>query len=199
VRLFVPLVLVAVLLPGCFILVTEPLSDPDNAELEKELLGKWQLDKNELWEIDSPVVKANPKGLMRARGHNPVNGRQLTYWFFTTKIGKDTYMTMCVDPGPGGGDSPDFRKEGEFKKWNKGDNRGYLICRYVLDGDKLTVYGLSEGKEEVMENLMQAKKIEGKTFKTFKTPPEWLAKYLKESGPQTLYDGTGGEYRRVKK
>jgi hypothetical protein len=105
--LFVPLCLIVVLLAGCNVRVTEPLSDPDKAEPDKRLLGTWQWGLSRM-EIDSPAVKGNPKrlGLMRidspaVKGHpkglmrSVYNGFDPTgLWFFTTTIGKHTYGTI---------------------------------------------------------------------------------------------------------
>ena len=192
VLLFVPLCLIAVLLPGCFS-VTEPLSDPDKAEPDKRLLGKWQRgDEIKRCEIDSPAVKGNPKGLMRAVYDGQVDDPKNAFWFFITTIGKDTYATIYLEPC----DEPkfaDFRKEGAFEKWNKGNDRRYYIFRYVLDGDKLTV---DLGDKEGMKKLLKV--VGNQDF--FKTPPAWLAACLEKSGPQTLYNGTNvQEWRRPKK
>jgi hypothetical protein len=134
---------------------------------------------------------------MRLKGQEEERG----YWFFTTKIGKDTYMTLYVEgPASRSVDFSDFREEGAFKKWNEKEDREYFICRYVLDGDKLTV---DAGSVVVMDKLTKAEKIGVEPhhpFTYFKTPPGWLAKYLKENGPKTLYDGTmKWEFRRPKK
>jgi hypothetical protein len=189
-----PLVLVAVLLPGC-VPVTEPLSDPDKAEPDKRLLGQWQRgDESQRCEIDSPPVKGNPKGLMRAVYDGRADDPKNAFWFFTTTIGKDSYATIYLE-ARGELEFADFHKEGAFEKWNKGNDRRYFIFRYVLDGDKLTVDG---GDKEAMKKLMEAEKIEGMPY--FKTPPGWLATYLEKSGPQTLYNGTNvQEWRRPKK
>jgi len=194
VPLLVPLVLVIVLLPGCWVRVTEPLSDPDKAEPDEGLLGKWSDDL----EIDIPAVKGNPKWLMRAKeSRKEVNETDRNFWFFTTKIGKHTYMTFYVE-ALGDSTPADFSKEGAFKEWNEKKDRAYCIYRYVLDRDKLTVDG---GSEVAVKKLMQVEGI-GQSERTgyFKTPKDWLAKYLKESGPETIYDGTNvQELRRAKK
>ena len=194
VLLFIPLCLIAVLLPGC-VPVREPLSDPDKAEPDKRLLGKWQrVDKIQRYEIDSPAVKGNPKGLMRTVYDGQADDPKNAFWFFTTTIGKHTYATVYLAPRDNL-EFANFRKEGAFQEWNKGKDRRYFIFRYVLDGDKLTVDG---GDKEAMKKLMQAEKIEGMPY--FKTPPGWLAKYLEKSGPKTLYNGTNvQEWRRQKK
>jgi hypothetical protein len=199
VLLFVPLCLIAVLLPGC-VPVTEPLSDPDKAEPDKRLLGKWQRgDEIQCCEIDSPAVKGNPKGLMRAVYDGRADDPQNAFWFFTTMIGKHTYATSYLEPGEAL-KCADFRKEGAFEKWNKGKDRRYFIFRFMLDGDKLTV---DFGDKQAMTKLMQAEKIEGMDIKRmlyFKTPPGWLAKYLEKSGPEPLYKGADVQkWQREKK
>ena len=195
---FVTLCLVAVLLPGC-VPVREPLSDAGKAEQDKGLLGKWHrvnFTCDETYEIESPAVKGNPKGLMRAVYDGRADDPRNAFWFFTTTIGKHTYATFYLKPlDKDKVEFADFRKEGAFEKWNKGYDRRYWIFVYVLDGDKLTVDG---GDDEAMKKLMQAEKIEGMPY--FKTPPGWLAKYLEKSGPKTLYNGTNvQEWRRPKK
>jgi hypothetical protein len=183
----VSLVLVAVLLPGCCVSVTEPLSDPDKAEPDKRLEGKWE--NGAIIVIDSPAVKGYPKGLMRAVYQATADDpEKAVFWFFTTTIGKDTYATVYTNA--------DFREEGAFKEWNERKDRQYWIYRYELDGDKVTLHG---GNKEAMKKLMEAAKIE-REKDYFKTPPGWLAKYLEKSGPQTLYDGANvGVLRRSKK
>jgi hypothetical protein len=213
----VSLVLVAVLLPGC-VPVTEPLSDPDKAEQDKGLLGKWHrvnFTCDETYEIESPAVKGNPKGLMRAMFHGRAEDPKNTFWFFTTTIGKHTYATIYVEPCDKWEDLryADFLKEGAFKKWNKGKNRRYFIVRYVLDGDKLTV---DVGDPVAVDKLMVAERrinvspgggggigLWGHTtLNLYATPPGWLAKYLNKSGPETIYNGmeeSEQEYRRLMK
>ena len=187
VLLFVPLGLVAVLLSGCCVSVTEPLSDPDKAEQDKRLEGKWE--NGAIIVIDSPAVKGYPKGLMRAVYQATADPppEKAVFWFFTTTIGKDTYATVYTNA--------DFREEGAFEKWKKGDRR-YEICRYKLDEEKLTIHF---GDDNATKKLMQAEKIED-AGSYFKTPPGWLAKYLEKNGPETLYDGTyKAEWVRAKK
>ena len=191
VLLFAPLCLLAVLLSGC-VPVREPLSDPDKAEPDKRLLGKWERgDESQRCEIDSPAVKDNPKGLMRAVYDGQADDPKNAFWFFTTTIGKHTYATIYLEPRDKL-EFADFRKEGAFEKWNKGNDRRYYIFRYVLDGDKLTV---DLGDKEGMKKLLKV----GGNQDFFKTPPGWLAACLEKSGPQTLYNGTVvQEWRRPK-
>jgi hypothetical protein len=183
---------IALLLCGC-VGVTEPLSDADKAEPDKRLLGMWERQEPNKGdfrrlEIDCPVVKGNPEGLMRVVYNGRPDDLNRTSWFFTTTIGKHNYANYI--------ERADFRQEGAFQKWTKGNKRYYFIFRYVLDGDKLTVDG---GARQEVLRLMKAEKIMGK--EPFQTPRGWLAKYLEENGPETekLYDGSNVQVWQRKK
>ena len=196
VLLSIPLCVPAILLSGCRVRVTEPLSDPNKAEPDKRLIGKWTGDDDPDVEINAPAVKGNPKGLMRAINKGRVDDPGNAFWFFTSSVGKHTYATIYVNSDD---EFADFRKEGAFEKWNKG-NRRYCIFQFVLDGDNVTV---DCGSSEAMKNLMKNKNFDGvKDTKIgpfgpyFKTPPGWFAAYLEKSGPQTLYDGIHDKYQR---
>ncbi len=196
------------LLPGCVFLVNQPLSDPDKAESDKRLVGKWELvsasqvsvvgentpgsrlfeqgrvqGEKKLCAIDLPAVKGNPKGLMHCRD------AEHDFWFFITTIGKHTYWTVYLDAKGG---CADFSQEGAFAKWNKGDLRLYEILLAVPDGDRLTLHqgGIESVKKVMADELIPAGKM-GKdleSFEYFKTPPGWLAKYLEKHGPDALYN-----------
>lgn len=176
---------------GC-VAVTEPLGDADKAEPDKRLVGRWQRDDmaNDVYEIDTPAVKGNPKGLMRA-AHTGSDA----FWFYLTTVGKHTYATIFLHPSDDG-KFADFGTEGEFEKWQKGSSRRYFIFRYTLDGDQLTVDG---GNEKEFKKLAEGEKFETSGFYT-KTPAGWLAKYLNKNGPEAIFDGSNVERRtRVKK
>ncbi len=183
---------IAFLFTGC-VHVTEPLSDPNKAEPDKRLLGKWRQPGKKHYVIDSPPVKGHPKALIRA-ALNKAGKDVHEFWFITTTIGKNTYATIYLkddDAKPVAGYA-DFRQEGAFEKWNKGNKRSYFIFRYVVDGDKLTVDG---GSEQSVKEVMKDQDIQGVSGR-FQTPPGWLAKYLDKHGPQTPFDGKNVEVWR---
>jgi hypothetical protein len=185
-------------LAGC-VPVTVPLSDPAKAEPDKDLIGKWMAQavgkykvpadgKPKTLEIDVPVVKGNPKGLMRAEGE-ALSSKPC--WFFTTKIDKHDYATIFMGPdrsarggafsiGPKTPENADFKDEGEFEKFIKSEEH------IIMSDEKIESMKISDN-----HNF---------DFKTdyYKTPKDWLANYLKKE-PRKIYDGTSTlTYRRIK-
>jgi hypothetical protein len=210
-------------LAGC-VPVTVPLSDPAKAEPDKDLIGKWMAQavgkykvpadgKPKTLEIDVPVVKGNPKGLMRAEGE-ALSSKPC--WFFTTKIDKHDYATIFMGPdrsarggafsiGPKTPENADFKDEGEFEKFIKSEEQSYYIISYTIKGNDLIV---DYGSNHKFNIIMSDEKIESMKisdnhnfdFKTdyYKTPKDWLANYLKKE-PRKIYDGTSTlTYRRIK-
>ncbi len=182
----------ALLSTGC-VPVTEPVGDIDKAEPDKTLVGTWtvtdatglskQLDIGGLT-VDAPAVKGNPKGLMRA----VLKQQSDDLWFFTTTIGKGTYVNFVIEPA--GADVPKFGTEGGFAKWKEVARKRYFIFKIVRDGDTLTLDG---GGENAVPAVMREAKIETdreKFLPSYVTPVGWLAKYLDKTGPNKIFDGT---------
>jgi hypothetical protein len=204
------LIAVSFLVPGC-VYVTHPLSDPDKAEPDKELLGKWNIDlkasnfpiparfpdqkqATPLWIIESVAIKGNPKGMMHCRYR--VADQVGDFWFFPTTIGKNKFWTICCNSEEkelafGGGlavTHADFGQEGAYARWTKRDLRLYQVALYKVEKDRLTVAPLGGDQfERVMKAEVRPAGNTGKGLKYFKTAPGWLAKYLEENGPEGLF------------
>jgi hypothetical protein len=185
------------LLTGC-VPVSTPLSDPTKAEPDKRLLGKWlrtDPGNNGTDEVDMPVVKGNPKGLMRVVNNNMPDDRASSFWFFTTTVGKHNYMTVYVANEPGL-KFTDFRKEGEFAKYIENKEQRYFIFQYTFDDDQLVVDG---GTVNRVKEVMEAAKIDTDGNGVYKTPDGWLAKYLTTRDPTMIFNRTNMQtYRRAK-
>ena len=190
----VPLLLGALCATGC-VPVTEPVGDIDGAEPDKALVGKWTTtDSNGTakvldvtgFTVETPGVKGNPKGLMRA--NTTGNSSKSELWFYTATVGKHTYAIVLL--GAKDGEGAKFSKEGEYAKWKKVPKQQYFVFRYARDGDKLT---LDCGDYDKFKALMKDEKITGdggKYFEYFDTPAGWLDKYLAKTGPDKIYNGT---------
>lgn len=191
----IPLCLITALSLGC-VPVDEPLSDPDKAEPDKELMGRWH-ERDSFTDVDAPTVKGNPKGLMRAADKGRSDDPECCYWFFTTKIGKHTYATIYLKSGK---DLrlADFGAEGAYEKWTQAKDPGYYIVRLTRDGDKLTVDG---GDRKAMEKLMRTNKIVVNAWvhQISKTAPGLMAKYFEKGDEAQIFKGEiVFEYRREK-
>jgi hypothetical protein len=196
----------AVLSPGC-VPVTEPVGDAEKAEPDKNLVGKWTVTKSrgtaEVLEVKSltvsaPEVKGNPKGLMKVvMAHKD---REAPMWFFTSTVGKNTYVNLAVGPTDGP-DMPAFDKGGAFAEWKKGEKKTqYFVSRAARDGDKLT---LDCGNNDAFAGLMKDAGIKddgGQGVPVFDTPAGWLAKHLDKNGPGKIFDDSNAlELAREKK
>ena len=189
----------ALLSAGC-IPVSEPVGDIDKAEPNKELLGEWIFEETgDTWVIDRLEVKGNPKGLMRIRviekGKKLENvGQRETLWFFSTTLGKHTYVNLLI--GKKEGDGPHLAKEGEYAEWVKRKEGGYYVGWLVSNGDTLT---LDKGDHKAVKKLMDAEKIARNEY-YYLPEPGWLTAYLEKNGPEAIFTGSDVmKFTRVKK
>jgi hypothetical protein len=177
----------ALLFTGC-VPVTTPLSDPTKSEPDKELIGKWKLIKSTgtgmspMFTIDAPVVKGNPKGLMR----HSENDRSL--WFVITKIGKHNYATIFIGANRAKEDTDNqftnLSEEGDFEKYMKREDQSYWIMNYVIEGDKLII---DVGNLATTIEIMRRENFNKKND-YYNTPKDWLANNLKKD-PKKFFDG----------
>jgi hypothetical protein len=194
-RVFLAVLAFAVLSPGC-VPVAEPVGDIDKAEPDKNLVGQWSVtkgrgtaDKLQIKSLtaSAPEVKGNPKGLMR--GSMKTSGEETPMWFFTSTVGKHTYVNVIIGATEGG-QPPTFDEEGAFEKWKKEPTKAYFVIRATRDGDKLT---LDCGNYDTFTGLMKEANIADNgrnSLPFFKTPAGWFTKSLDKTAPDKIFDGT---------
>jgi hypothetical protein len=185
----------ALLAAGC-VSVTEPLSDIDKAEPDKNLLGKWKRTDgapDDTVVIETTTVKGHPKGLMRARMKDAtLNDGDL--WFFCTTIEKKTYANCLADRTKNDMTLP-LTTEGEFAKWQKSATRGYIVMLYTVTGDDLVV---NYGEPKAIETQFAAQKFEKGTDGFYRTPEGALAKYVAKNGGDIYIAEVVMKYKRVR-
>src|SRR5262245_15300811 len=189
---------VAALCAGC-VPVNEPVGDIDKAEPNKDFIGAWKTDEahSQLWFVDRPEVKGNPKGLMRVRivdaGKKAEDaGRGESMWIFSSKIGDQTYVNALLQ-NPATKDGfpvdPDFSKEGAYAEWRKSDKRGFYVAHLEIRQDVVTV---DPGNFGAFQELMRKENFT--TMGSFyKTDPAWLTRYLEKNGPKGIFDAGKGK------
>jgi|GEM_PF-3485921 len=113
-------------LAGCAPVFLNPISDPDRAETDKRLLGRWKgTDKgntNDYMRFEATSDTQMNVSLFDDKEPEP----KPMFRMFTSKVGSRYYMNLG------------FIDEDKSK--------GYLIARYELEGTTLTVWLLDEDK-----------------------------------------------------
>jgi hypothetical protein len=189
------LLLFALAAVGC-VPVTEPVGDITKAEPDKNLVGTWGNPggKDEL-KFDAPVVKGNPKGLMRWTFTESKNEEPI--WFFVATVGKEKYGNMCLstDDSPKG--ALDFAKEGAYEKWAKTKTRAYVVFHYTTGKDQIS---LNFGNEKAFKAVAEeAKLTKVKNTEVYDTPAGWLDKYLDKNGRDKVFpNGDAKTFTRAK-
>lgn len=187
-RVFPATALVALVAVGC-VPVTEPVGDVTKAEIDTALVGLWKNeDGRDVLKIDVPVVKGNPKGLMRWTGlaDKKANEKEEPIWFFVSTVGKEKYGNMCMSSATQPEkDALDFSKEGQYAKWAASKTRAYLVFHYTPGKDDLK---LNFGDEKAFKKIAADAKLTtlNKT-EVYETPAGWLEKYLDKNGRDKLY------------
>jgi hypothetical protein len=200
-RRIAALIAFALLSAGC-VPVTEPVGDIDKAEPNKDLIGTWEDHERsaQLWVVDRPEVKGNPKGLMRVRIVE--KGKRIedakpgdTMWFFTAAAGKHTYANMLLLAEGSGANPPDFARESVYAEWAKNDKRGYYVAHLALKGPVVTI---DSGDHRAFEELMKKENV-AKDREFYKTARGWLSTSLEKNGPEAIFKSDKGKntLRRV--
>ena len=137
----------AVFFSACETVFLNPLSDLRDSKSDKRLLGKWSI-KGEKYngaylQFDGG---SNLKHNLFAVFGGDTQEQNLVFTMFTTRIGKYSYMNL--NPA------------------DKDKDKGYLIVRYAVDGNQLTVWILDTDK---IKTAIKSGKLKGTPGQSFGT------------------------------
>jgi len=180
-RLFVralAFLLVACVLSGCTVVFLNPLSSPQDATPDKRLLGKWVAKEKKNSGVYLQVDR-EPNGEMRISSFGGENTEQDSpFTMFTTRLGRHYYMNLNATDEDRG--------------------KGYLIAKYAVRGDELTVWILDADK---VKSAITQGKIKGQPggrlgITTISDSPEKIASLLEGSGGNHFIE-LFGNFERV--
>jgi hypothetical protein len=192
----------------------KPLTDPESAEVDERLLGRWvgvATDKNsslanvQLF-IGRHQVKGNPPGLMDALGieykareqafGNPAATKLLH--FSTSKIGDHDFLNVFyeADRKTEVTDLTSWARlsdEKSYIAWTRNPQRSVLLVHYQIDGDRLKIR-LVEGAK--LGRLVDEGKLK-KSDQRFSAAS--IAAYIEKNGPEELLSPADGAetYKRA--
>lgn len=153
---WMPLAALCLLLTSCFD-STAPLSDPKTAKPDDRLLGVWRF-KGESGEVNyyhfGRMGDKLPPALMRVVNvHHAADGklRQADLLLSPTTLGDKTYFSLAEM-------KPPQLVRLEETGWTTEAVRGYLILRYQISGDAMTIQWIDG---EAKRKAIEAGKIKG--------------------------------------
>ena len=158
----------ALLCSACEAVFLNPLSDSRDAKPDERLLGKWvSTDEHEAGAYIQFDAGANRELNVSASGID--EGQNPGFTMFTTKTGKHTYMNL----------NPTDKDRG----------RGYLIVRYAVEGDRLTVWILDSDKlaAAIKRGELKGNPGEGYGKTTVSDTPAKVAAFLESSSAGELF------------
>jgi hypothetical protein len=125
-RALLVLLTITCCLSGCAPVFLNPISEPDRAELDKRLLGRWKgtdkENKNDYILFEASSNTQMNVSLFDDKEPNP----KPMFRMFSSKVGSRYYMNLgFID---------------------EDTSKGYLLARYELEGTTLTVWLLDEDK-----------------------------------------------------
>ena len=193
----------SVALSGVCLLLTscidskDPLCKPDEAKQDTALVGVWRTDLEDGGVDYYHLAPAgdNPSGVMRvvtvAYGKKGSLSRPGEMLAFSSDIGKDRYLNIAFIEDK---DLDQFESAG----WKPELVKGYLIIKYEVQGDTLTVWGMDP---KVKRQTIADEKLKGTIDKNavfFTDTAKNLAAFLADPQNSDLFTGTRAEYKRVK-
>ena len=134
-------------LSGC-INSKHPLSDPEKATVDQELLGTWLWKPTSTRVDEWDVAKAGegfPDGMLKLQKTG--GGAEETFYLFSTKIGKDRYMNVANFEGP---TMPE--------RWDAKRVLHYELVHYQIDDGVLTTRKMNK---DFLEKAVASRKLDG--------------------------------------
>jgi hypothetical protein len=216
------IVLSALLLSSCVpnFGLKYPLSDPDKAKTDEQLFGVWRADEakpNELFFliIGKSGHRGVPRGIMKLilagiNSENDAYAEELLY-LFTVSVGNNSYAHLF--------DRSVVLDRAKLPSWDKRNIKMYMLFKYKVEGDKLTVWDMSRDAAEaaiqkgqlkgtIEEVKTNERKWEGKWGKleaaistkvTTLTDADGVSKFLADGGNKILFpESNKGIFLRVK-
>lgn len=195
---------------GCAVSSTHPLADPGEAVVDERLLGQWMLKESDGSSAHEIVGKTRgdelqgmPAGIITLNSFKVSAERQIDWqkadarlFAFTAKVHGRHYLHII------GNDLLDSRK---FPQWDAKAIDSYLIAKYEIAGDRLTVIAMSpEAAAAAVESGKLGGKVEREKPKNHKVDnnsatgklrrvkltdsTEALVRYLQNGGDKSLFD-----------
>ncbi len=201
-----PLLLSALLLSSC-VQSKSPLSDPDKAKSDERLIGAWSLSEKgpngpqyTLFFIGKSGHRGAPSGIMKMvqidiDRENNVKTKEPLY-FFTTSVGNRSYANLFEGA---------VFDRAKFPPWDKRNIQEYVLIKYEVEGDKLTVWLGNPKAAEAAVRKGQVKGLVQETGRFIKlkhvtlTDAEGLSRFLANGGDKVLFPDDGKSvFSRVK-
>lgn len=195
--------LLALGLSSCgWVRVTSPLSDPEKARPDERLCGMWKATERDEFSSYSAFLfigkvgrQGVPAGIMEAMAMETdanKSVRDMSLYFFTTSAADDRYANFFLEEAI----NPD-----KTPAWNKKNMRSFVLYKYKVEEDKLTIWGMNDDgvEDAVRSGQVKGKIEEGNTKTVTLTDGEDLLRYLKGGGDKKLFKEDRKQvYLRVK-
>lgn len=164
-----------------------PLSDPENAVADEEVLGLWQStvakDRPPLC-IEKVDQDGLPMGLMRA--FVPDRPSERTFFLWTTRIGDYTLINIPCAESPEKVLLPvDGNNAAEYLKWARAEKRPVLLAMVKSDGDEMLLWRGIDAKHFTGDRNEILATLTRNLVKVFAGEPE---RFERESHGKTVAD-----------
>jgi hypothetical protein len=175
-----------------------PLCSPEEAKIDAKLIGAWQATSED-GSLDyyhvGPAGDKLPPGVIRIVTVNYEKEGKLSrpgeMLAFSITIEKNQYLNVAFI---------DDKDLGQFEMvgWKPDLVKGYLIVKYLADGDTLTIWDMDP---QAKRRMIEAEKLKGTIDKNavfFTDTPKNLVALLADPKNADLFTKTPTKYKRVK-